>query len=213
MVSKPNNFVGVPGSTTITVTVKDAGGAPISNQAVTLAHSGSSGTVTITPIAGGITNSSGVATFTVSDSAADGSVAFIATDTTGTSVTIHANRIGVLRLMATLRSPSGRTLEGRLAAGLDGRAVHRLARRGRSDDGTRDQAGAVMILALLFLIVVGGLVSVLATSVASHLQDSTAFSTARSMQYAATSAVDLAIQDIRYAPMLGTSPDAERQPA
>jgi hypothetical protein len=68
--------------------------------------------------------------------------------------------------------------------------------------GARGESGAVLILALVFLIVVGGIVGVLANSVSSHLEDSTAFSAGRSLQYAATSAVDLAIQNIRYTPLI-----------
>jgi hypothetical protein len=70
-------------SATITVTVKDSGGAPISNQVVTLAHTGSAVVTTVS----GTTNSLGVATFTVTDTAFE-NVTFTATDNTGTAVII-----------------------------------------------------------------------------------------------------------------------------
>ena len=73
----------------------------------------------------------------------------------------------------------------------------------RESGGARGEGGAVLILAMVFMIVVAGIVGVLANSVSSHLEDSAAFTTGRNLQYAATSAVDLAIQNIRYNPFLG----------
>jgi hypothetical protein len=73
----------------------------------------------------------------------------------------------------------------------------------RRAPGARGEGGAVLILAMVFMIVVAGIVGVLANSVSSHLEDSAAFTTGRNLQYAATSAVDLAIQNIRYNPFLG----------
>ncbi len=66
-----SNTVATGGSAAVTVTLQDQGAnpQPIANQAVTLtANSGTSATVTTSP---STTNSSGVATFTVSDSSAE----------------------------------------------------------------------------------------------------------------------------------------------
>jgi hypothetical protein len=74
--------------------------------------------------------------------------------------------------------------------------------------GSHDEGGAVLILALVFLIVVGGIVGVIANSVSAHLEDSTKFQSGRTTQYAATSAVDAAIQSIRYSPFLASTLNA-----
>jgi hypothetical protein len=74
------------------------------------------------------------------------------------------------------------------------------------------EAGAILILSLVFLIVVGGVVVVLANSVSSHLEDTGAFSQGRSLQYAATSAVDLAISNIRYTPLISAGETLEASP-
>jgi len=67
-------------------------------------------------------------------------------------------------------------------------------------------------LALVFLIVVGGIVGVLGNSISSHLEDSTAFASGRNLQYAATSAVDLAIQNIRYTPLISPGETLDASP-
>jgi hypothetical protein len=72
------------------------------------------------------------------------------------------------------------------------------ARRGAG----RDDAGAVLILALVFLLVVGGIVGSLAAWATNDLDNTAHFTSARSLQYAAESAVELAIQNIRYTPLL-----------
>jgi IPT/TIG domain len=82
----------------------------------------------------------------------------------------------------------------------------------RAGSGSRGENGAVLILALVFLIVVGGIVGVLGNSISAHLEDSTAFSSGRSLQYAATSAVDIAIQNIRYSPFIGTGETLNASP-
>jgi hypothetical protein len=82
----------------------------------------------------------------------------------------------------------------------------------RSEGGARGESGAVLILALVFLIVVGGIVGVLGNSISSHLEDSTAFSSGRNLQYAATSAVDLAIQNIRYTPLISPGETLDASP-
>ena len=75
-------------SSTVTVTLRDAQGNPISGKSVTLAKSG--GSSTITTVAG-TTNSSGVATFSVHNTAAE-MTAYTATDSTdGATVTQTAS--------------------------------------------------------------------------------------------------------------------------
>jgi hypothetical protein len=82
----------------------------------------------------------------------------------------------------------------------------------RREGGARGESGAVLMLALVFLIVVGGIVGVLSNSISSHLEDSTAFSSGRNLQYAATSAVDLAIQNIRYTPLISPGETLDASP-
>jgi len=65
----------------------------------------------------------------------------------------------------------------------------------------RDEAGAVLILALVFLVAVSLIVTGLLTWVGTSLQESGkagAFQTERNVEYAATNAMNLAIQNTRY---------------
>ncbi len=77
------------------------------------------------------------------------------------------------------------------------RAVHSEARSG--------EAGAVLVLALLFLAVVGAIVGSLATWATNDLNNTSKFTSARTLQYAASSAAEVAIQNIRYTPLLATT--------
>ena len=70
-------------SSTVTVTLRDAQSNPVAGKTVTLAKSGGSSTITTVS---GVTNGSGVATFTVKDTVAE-STTYTATDTTD-SVTV-----------------------------------------------------------------------------------------------------------------------------
>jgi len=72
----------------------------------------------------------------------------------------------------------------------------------------RDEAGAVLILALAFLLVVGMITGGLAGWVTNDLNNSTQFASARSLQSSASNATELAIQGIRYDPLLATTQDA-----
>ncbi|MCX6880240.1 MAG: Ig-like domain-containing protein [Verrucomicrobia bacterium] len=73
-------------TSTITVTLKDAGNQPVTNKTVTLAKTSGPGTPVITTVSG-TTDTSGVATFTVTSTTAGADV-FTATDTTdGVTVT------------------------------------------------------------------------------------------------------------------------------
>ena len=80
----------------------------------------------------------------------------------------------------------------------------------RSESG--GEAGAVLVLALLFLVVVGGVVGSLATWAQNDLNNTAKFTAARSVQYAADSATEVAIQDIRYSPLLATGQTLNASP-
>jgi len=66
------------------------------------------------------------------------------------------------------------------------------------ENATNDEAGAVLILALVFLVAVSLIVIGLLTWVGTSLTATAAFSNERSVETAATSAVNLAIQQTRY---------------
>jgi hypothetical protein len=80
----------------------------------------------------------------------------------------------------------------------------RSAKGERAGRAPRDDAGAVLVLALLFLFVVGGVVGSLATWASNDLHNTVAFKTSRTLQYAVSSATETAIQNIRYTPLFST---------
>ena len=71
--------------------------------------------------------------------------------------------------------------------------------------GTDDERGAVLVLALVFIVVIGMIVGGMASWTANSLTDTLTFNQDRSAQYALSSATQVAIQSIRYTPLLGTS--------
>jgi hypothetical protein len=71
------------------------------------------------------------------------------------------------------------------------------ADRGPHDNGRRDEAGAVLILALVFLVAVSLIVTGLLTFVGTSLSATTSFSSERLTENSASSAVNLAIQNTR----------------
>ena len=75
-----------------------------------------------------------------------------------------------------------------------------------------DEAGAVLVLALLFLVVVGMLVGGLASWTANDLRNTLSFQQDRSAHYALTSATQVAIQSIRYTPLLGAGQTQNASP-
>ncbi len=82
-------------TSTVTVTLKDASGSPIQNDTVSLVASSQSAVVS--PVAGGVSDASGVATFTVTDPNPE-TVTFTATDqTTGVQIAQQASVAFVLR--------------------------------------------------------------------------------------------------------------------
>ncbi len=66
----------------------------------------------------------------------------------------------------------------------------------------KDERGASLILVLIFTLVVSVIVGGLFTTLRDDLSNSTNFAAARSLEYDASTAIDLAIQSIRYAPLL-----------
>lgn len=68
--------------------------------------------------------------------------------------------------------------------------------------GTRDE-GSALILALIFIVAAGMIVAALADLAMNNLTNTSSFNQARSLQYAANSAVQVAVQSIRYNPMAG----------
>lgn len=75
-----------------------------------------------------------------------------------------------------------------------------------------DEAGAVLILALLFLVVIGLIVGAMASWTANDLGNTLTFQQARSSQYALSSATQVAIQSIRYTPLLGSGQTVNANP-
>ena len=82
----------------------------------------------------------------------------------------------------------------------------------RSGPHVRDEAGASLVLALLFLVVIGLIVGGLASWTANDLSNTTKFQQDRAAQYALSSASQLAIQNIRYTPLLGTNQTLNASP-
>jgi hypothetical protein len=78
--------------------------------------------------------------------------------------------------------------------------------------GKRDENGAVLVLALVFLLITVVIVGSLASGITNDLSNSNTFKSVRSLQYAARSATDLAIQSIRYTPLLTTTQTLNASP-
>jgi IPT/TIG domain len=72
----------------------------------------------------------------------------------------------------------------------------------RRKDAARDEAGAALILALVFLVAVSGMVLALAGSTSNNLLNSVHFSATRTVDIAASNAIEVAEQSIRYFPTL-----------
>jgi hypothetical protein len=86
-----------------------------------------------------------------------------------------------------------------------------LGRRPGTVAPAKDDSGAVLILALIFLIVVGGVVGSLSTWAMNDLNNTSQFTSARTTQYAVSSATQTAIANIRYTPLLSTTYNASLQ--
>ncbi len=71
--------------------------------------------------------------------------------------------------------------------------------------GSRDERGSSLILALVFIVAVSLIITALATWALNDLNNTAVFSSARSLQNAAQSATEVAIQSIRYTPLISAS--------
>jgi hypothetical protein len=76
--------------------------------------------------------------------------------------------------------------------------------RGDCGGARHDETGAVLVLALLFLFVVGGVVGSIAGWATNDLNNTAQFANARTTQYAVTSTVENAIENIRYTPLFAS---------
>ena len=68
----------------------------------------------------------------------------------------------------------------------------------------RDEAGAVLVLALLFVLVVSIVIGSIASWATNDLGNTTKFTNARTVQYSVSSTVNTAIGNIRYTPLFAT---------
>lgn len=75
-------------------------------------------------------------------------------------------------------------------------------------DGPDDERGSVLIVALVYLVAVGVTMFGLMGFLGTGLGAATTFSTVREEQLAASSTAQLAIQSIRYTPLLSTTQNA-----
>ncbi len=79
-------------------------------------------------------------------------------------------------------------------------------------NGERDEAGAVLLLALIFLLIGIIVVGALTNALTDDLGNSNTFKLTRTLQYAARDATEVAIQDIRYQPLLSTGQTLNASP-
>ena len=72
--------------------------------------------------------------------------------------------------------------------------------------GSKDESGAILILALVYIVVVSVIVLAMSSWATNDLKNTTVFTNVNSTNYAATSATDVAIQSIRYNPIPSATP-------
>jgi IPT/TIG domain len=99
-----------------------------------------------------------------------------------------------------------RNPEGEFATDPSERFVRWASRR--KDEG-HDEVGAVLLLALVFLVAVSGMVLALANSTSDDLLNAVHFNSTRTVDNAASNAVNLAVQSIRYTPLLESGGNAQ----
>lgn len=99
---------------------------------------------------------------------------------------------GVAETIAPRGAHSGISRRGRQHRRVGSRSVARPA----------SETGSTLILALVFVIFVGGAIAALADFVMNNVTNTGNFVTARNLQYAASSTTNFAINSIRYAPEL-----------
>lgn len=88
----------------------------------------------------------------------------------------------------------------------------RMAKPASTTGTLRSEAGAALVLVLVFMIVGGLIVGALTEAVTNGLKNTTNFATARSAQYDAFSATNLAIQSIRHLPLMSASQTLNASP-
>jgi hypothetical protein len=81
------------------------------------------------------------------------------------------------------------------------------------DRGARDgEAGSVLILALVYIVAISLIVGALTSWAMNDLNNTGKFNNAKALASAASNATDVAIQNIRYTPMLGTGQTINASP-
>jgi hypothetical protein len=68
----------------------------------------------------------------------------------------------------------------------------------------RDERGAILILALVYIIVIGTVVAALTTWASGDLNNTANFTGARNLDYSLSSAMEIGINNIRYTPVVGS---------
>jgi len=106
--------------------------------------------------------------------------------------------------MTDILSRSLQRRNRRARAGVSESQIGTQRRAGRAGD----EAGAVIVLALVFLVAVGGVVGSLATWATNDINNTSKFTSARTLQYAVNGAVQTAVQSMRYTPQLSTTQNA-----
>ena len=86
------------------------------------------------------------------------------------------------------------------------RTTTRLRDRQDRRKNQTDETGSILILAMIFIVVVSVTVLTLANWTTNDLNNSTQFSNARSLDYATSSVVNVAVNSIRYTPLPSTTP-------
>jgi hypothetical protein len=81
-----------------------------------------------------------------------------------------------------------------------------------SSSGRHSETGAILILALVYIIVVSVIVAALASWATNDLNNTSKFNSVRSLQYALGSVTDTAIQSIRYYPMVAAGQTLNASP-
>jgi hypothetical protein len=76
----------------------------------------------------------------------------------------------------------------------------------------RDETGAILLLALAYIILASVMITALTTWAINDLHNTTKFASARSTDYAASSAVEVAINSIRYTALVGTNQTLNASP-
>ena len=107
--------------------------------------------------------------------------------------------------MTTIPRHRLEALQRRLARSSHAAVARSHKSRSAGDSGSRDESGAVLVLALVFLVVVSVIVGALTTWTTNDLSNSHNFASTQTVNSSATNAVNLAVQTIRYNPLLYTA--------